>query len=285
MANQLQVKHGLVVSGSLQATGGVTGSLLGTASLASTASYVLQATSASFATTAGSATSASQAATASYVLQAVSASFATSAATFGGNTAGAFATTGSNTFAGSQVFNGNITVNGTGSFTYLNTIYESASVIYSSGSNQFGDASNDVQTLMGTIVMTGSLQVTGSANIPSITGSLSGNASTATDATNTTNIGVTDQNGNVGPYYVTFVTNTTGNQPISVDSTSLKYDASTETLTVTNVAGTAATASYVAGASVDGAVNDSTRLGGNAASYYTNASNINAGTIGNAYLP
>ena len=45
------------------------------------------------------------------------------------------------------------------------------------------------------------------------------------------------------------------------------------------------TASYVAGASVDGAVGNSTRLNGQAAAYYLNASNINTGTLSNSYLP
>jgi hypothetical protein len=64
------------ISGSLKVSGSITGSLFGTASWANnatTASYILQAVSASFAT------SASQATTASYILNAVSASFATSA--------------------------------------------------------------------------------------------------------------------------------------------------------------------------------------------------------------
>ncbi len=46
---------------------------------------------------------------------------------------------------------------------YVNTVYETASVIYSSGSNQFGDASDDVQTLYGTVVLpNGPLSITGS---------------------------------------------------------------------------------------------------------------------------
>jgi len=49
------------------------------------------------------------------------------------------------------------------SITYLETIYETASVIYSSGSNQFGDASNDVQTMYGTVdLKNGPLRVSGS---------------------------------------------------------------------------------------------------------------------------
>ena len=80
--------------------------------------------------------------------------------------------------------NGNLTVNGTGSFKYLLTTYESSSVIYSSGSNQFGDASNDTQTLWGTVdIKTGPVLVSGSLNVMNgITGSLHGNADTATSA-------------------------------------------------------------------------------------------------------
>jgi hypothetical protein len=50
------------------------------------------------------------------------------------------------------------------SITNLTVIYETASVIYSSGSNQFGDASNDVQTFYGTAdFKTGPVRLTGSA--------------------------------------------------------------------------------------------------------------------------
>ena len=59
-------------------------------------------------------------------------------------------------------------MNGTASITYLNVSYESASVIYSSGSNQFGDASNDTQTLYGTVIIpTGSLTVSGALAVSS----------------------------------------------------------------------------------------------------------------------
>jgi hypothetical protein len=80
--------------------------------------------------------------------------------------------------------NGDVTVNGTASIAFLNVSYESASVIYSSGSNQFGDASNDVQTLWGTVdVKTGPVLVTGSLDVSGgITGSLLGTASYAVQA-------------------------------------------------------------------------------------------------------
>ena len=58
MANEFVAKNGLIsqnnttVSGSLTVTQGITGSLSGSATSATTASYILQAVSASFATTA-----------------------------------------------------------------------------------------------------------------------------------------------------------------------------------------------------------------------------------------
>jgi hypothetical protein len=80
--------------------------------------------------------------------------------------------------------NGNVTVNGTASIAFLNVTYESASVIYSSGSNQFGDASNDTQTLWGTVdIKSGPVLVTGSLDVSEgITGSLLGTASYAINA-------------------------------------------------------------------------------------------------------
>ena len=107
--------------------------------------------------------------TASYATQALSASYATTASYL-------------NTLNQDLTFNGNLTLNGTASITYLNVAYESSSIIYSSGSNQFGDATNDTQTLIGRVIVSGSLEVTGSANIPSITGSLLGTASYAIQA-------------------------------------------------------------------------------------------------------
>ena len=75
-------------------------------------------------------------------------------------------TTGS--IGGNQSITGSLNVQGTisatsASFTYITTVYETASVIYSSGSNQLGDASDDTQTLWGTVVLpSGPLDITGS---------------------------------------------------------------------------------------------------------------------------
>jgi hypothetical protein len=141
--------------------------------LAQTASYVATAQTASYVLSSSYAVSSSNASTASYFVEVDPVFVAKSAS---------LATTGSNTFIGNQIINGNITINGTASITYLDVTYESASVIYSSGSNQFGDATNDTQTLMGRVIVTGSLEVTGSTNIPSITGSLLGTSSYAIQA-------------------------------------------------------------------------------------------------------
>jgi hypothetical protein len=137
-------------------SGSFTGSLFGTTSWAEnaiTASYVRLAQ------------------TASYVLNAVSSSYAQTAS-FAPNYL---------PLTGGTI-NGNVTVNGTASIAFLNVTYESASVIYSSGSNQFGDATDDIQTLIGTVIVSGSQQITGSLNAPNITGSLFGTASWAINA-------------------------------------------------------------------------------------------------------
>lgn len=85
---------------------------------------------------------------------------------------GSFLTTGSSgttqSASGSLTITQNLTVLGTASFQYVNVIYETASVIYSSGSNQFGDATNDTQTLIGTTKISGSLEVTGSTYLPNL---------------------------------------------------------------------------------------------------------------------
>jgi hypothetical protein len=116
------------------------------------------------------------------------ASYATTASYYGGSVLSAsYAQTASYAPAylplTGGTINGNVTVNGTASIAFLNVTYESASVIYSSGSNQFGDASNDVQTLWGTVdIKSGPVLVTGSVIANSFTGSLLGTASYAINA-------------------------------------------------------------------------------------------------------
>ena len=96
-----------------------------------------------------------------------------------------------NTFIGNNVF-GNVTASNaqitSASVLYLNVQYETASIIYSSGSNQFGDASDDVQTLYGTVdIKAGPLTITGSViSTAGFYGALTGNADTVTTNANLT---------------------------------------------------------------------------------------------------
>jgi hypothetical protein len=93
------------------------------------------------------------AATSSYITESETASFAR--------------TNVDNNFTANQTFT-NITAV-SASFTYVQTLYETASVIYSSGSNQFGDELTDVQILSGSVEVEGSLTVNG---IPVLTSSV-----------------------------------------------------------------------------------------------------------------
>jgi len=96
---------------------------------------------------------------------------------------GTYATTGSNTFYGVETVSGSINVSGsvnltgtqtiTGNLTVTDTITAqklvvqtiTSSIIYSSGSNIFGDTIDDTQTLIGSVVMSGSMGLTGNASI------------------------------------------------------------------------------------------------------------------------
>lgn len=79
-----------------------------------------------------------------------------------------------------------------------------------------------------------SLALTSQITVTGVTASLLGNASTATTATNATNTAITDTTTGTGPYYITFVDNTSGNLAQRVDSTGLTYNATTNTITATS---------------------------------------------------
>ena len=64
-----------------------------------------------------------------------------------------------NNFTANQTFT-NITAV-SASFQYVQTTFETASVIYSSGSNQFGDELSDIQTLSGSVLIVGSGSING----------------------------------------------------------------------------------------------------------------------------
>lgn len=144
---------------------------------ANTATTATTATSSSFADNANTAISASQSD------NATSASFADIANTVTGIvTSASYAETAS--YANDFEVAGTITAL-SASITYIENVFETSSTIYSSGSNQFGDASNDTQILYGTVdILTGPLNVSGSSIFHNgITGSLDGTASFADNAT------------------------------------------------------------------------------------------------------
>ena len=72
------------------------------------------------------------------------------------------ATTGSNTFVGNQTFNNDVTVLGAINARQFNIGIISSSILYQSGSNKFGDTSDDIHQFTGSVQVTGSLYVNGS---------------------------------------------------------------------------------------------------------------------------
>ena len=81
------------------------------------------------------------------------------------NATGSYATTGSNNFIGNQTIAGDLDVSGQLRVSSIYTTQETASVIFSSGSNILGDSILDTQTLNGLVRVSGSSQITGSMGI------------------------------------------------------------------------------------------------------------------------
>jgi hypothetical protein len=69
-----------------------------------------------------------------------------------------------NIFVGPQTINNNVTINGKLTVTELVATYETASVIFSSGSNIFGDKWDDVHTFTGSLIYNGVLLTNIDAN-------------------------------------------------------------------------------------------------------------------------
>jgi len=90
-----------------------------------------------------------------------------------------FATTGSNTFIGTQTITGSVLQSGsftsTGTLTAQTLVVQTitSSVVYSSGSNVFGNSIGNTQTFTGSVLVTGSLTIStgGNASAPIIFGS------------------------------------------------------------------------------------------------------------------
>jgi hypothetical protein len=74
-----------------------------------------------------------------------------------------FATTGSNQFDGSQAVTGSLTVTGQVVAQTLNVQQVTSSIVYSSGSNIFGNSLSNTQQFTGSVSVTGSLTVNGAS--------------------------------------------------------------------------------------------------------------------------
>jgi hypothetical protein len=81
-----------------------------------------------------------------------------------------FATTGSNQFNGSQSITGSLTVTGQVVAQTLNVQQVTSSIVFSSGSNIFGNSLSNTQQLTGSVSVTGSLGVAGAGTFSSNVG-------------------------------------------------------------------------------------------------------------------
>jgi hypothetical protein len=135
------------VTGSLTVTEGITGT-------ATTASYV------EYAGVANKPTLVSGSAQITYSeISSIPEGIVSSSAQVGGY--GIFATTGSNQFNGSQAITGSLTVTGQVVAQTLNVQQVTSSIVYSSGSNIFGNNSGNTHQFTGSVSVTGSMTVNG----------------------------------------------------------------------------------------------------------------------------
>jgi hypothetical protein len=162
-----QFSSSQTVTGSLTVTGGITGST-------TTASYV------EYTGVANKPTLVSGSAQVTYSgLTGVPAGIVSSSAQVGGY--GIFATTGSNQFNGSQAVTGSLTVTGQVVAQTLNVQQVTSSIVYSSGSNIFGNSLDNTQQFTGSVSMTGSLTVNGAGTFAN---SVTVNGASATTSLN-----------------------------------------------------------------------------------------------------
>jgi len=165
---------------------------------------------------------------------------------------GSFILTGSQHVSGTLYVTGNLEVTGTASIGYLETIYETASVIYSSGSTKFGDDTSDTHEF------TGSVTISGSAYSENWSGSFSGSffgladsasnaeravsasqadsATTASHALASSNLNVTSEESSAAGHYILFAQSNTGEASVKTDS-GLTFIPQTNTLSATKFIG------------------------------------------------
>ena len=165
---------------------------------------------------------------------------------------GSFELTGSQYIGGALNITGGLIVDGTASISYLQTVYETSSIIFSSGSTKFGDSLDDTHQFTGSVEITGSISssyfsgsfsgsfegLTDSASnaARAVTASQADNASSSSIAIKSTNVIVENEESSAAGHYVLLAQSTTGEVGIKTDS-GIGYVPQTNTLTVTKVIG------------------------------------------------
>jgi hypothetical protein len=199
-----------------------------------------------------------------------------------GSLSGSYELTGSQFISGTLHITGNLEVTGTASIGYLETIYETSSIIYSSGSTKFGDDTSDTHEF------TGSVTISGSAYSEDWSGSFSGSffglidsasnaeravsasqadsATTASHALASSNINVTPEESSAAGHYLLFAQSNTGETQVKTDS-GLTYVPQTDTVSATKFIGQlegsasyAETASVLLGAVISASFSDTASL-------------------------
>jgi hypothetical protein len=183
-----------------------------------------------------------------------------------GSLSGSYELTGSQFISGTLHVTGNLEVTGTASIGYLETIYETSSIIYSSGSTKFGDDTSDTHEFTGSVTISGSAYsedwsgsfsgsffglIDSASNAErSVTASQADRATTSSIANKTSNLLLEEENSSGATHYVVFGSNTTGETGPKTDG-ALSYLPQTETLTATKFLGQLeGSASYAATASI-----------------------------------
>jgi hypothetical protein len=131
-------------------------------------------------------------------LTGIPAGIVSSSAQIGGY--GIFATTGSNQFNGSQAITGSLTVTGQVVAQTLNVQQVTSSIVFSSGSNIFGNSLSNTQQFTGSVSVTGSLAINGTSavtgtgttnTLPKFTGESAIGNSTLQEVSGNLGLGVT----------------------------------------------------------------------------------------------
>jgi hypothetical protein len=186
ISGSLTVTGNAVITGSLTVAGGINATITGSATSASYVEYsnvankpplVSGSEQVSFNGITDKPTLVSGSSQVTYSgLSGIPSGIVSSSAQVGGY--GIFATTGSNSFNGSQAITGSLTVTGQVVAQTLNVQQVTSSIVYSSGSNIFGNSLANTQQFTGSMSVTGSLVVVGTGNFSR---TLTGNSSIFTN--------------------------------------------------------------------------------------------------------